>query len=303
MVCLKSAIVTGAAGFAGCNLVEALLKKSYFVYAVVRPDSPHNTRFPVSDNLKTISCRMQEYDNLHQLIKEPCDVFYHLAWQAGGFKEQKQCTDYSLEALEAAVRIGCKRFLCTGSQAEYGPQRNLITEETCPHPVTAYGAAKLATCALTRQRASELGIEWVWARIFSLYGKYEPSGRMLPDLMRALQEGREFQLTAATQNWDYLYSSDGAAALIALGECGRSGEIYNVANGAYRPLREFTEELRREVAPEGRIFYGDPLEGATSLQVSVEKIQQDTGWKAKVSFREGIRRMASLAVLIGTHQN
>ena len=289
----KKVIVTGAAGFAGCNLVEALLEKDYFVYAIVRPDSLHNSRLIETDNLKTIVCRMQDYDNLHHLIKEPCDVFYHLAWQAGGFKEQKQCIDYSLGALEAAVRIGCKRFVCAGTQAEYGPQKKLITEETCPHPVTAYGASKLVACALTRQRAAELGIEWVWGRIFSLYGKYEPYGRMLPDLIKALKEGNNFQLSAATQKWDYLYSSDGAEALIALGEKGRNGEIYNVANGDYQPLKFFTEVIRRSISTKGKIIYGEELINATSLQPSVEKIYIDTGWKAKIKFVDGINLIKS----------
>ncbi len=55
---MKKVIVTGAAGFAGCNLVEALLEKGYFVYAVVRPASSHNTRLHESEQLKIISCEM-----------------------------------------------------------------------------------------------------------------------------------------------------------------------------------------------------------------------------------------------------
>ena len=290
---LKIIIVTGAAGFAGCNLLEALLEKGYFVYAVARPNSPRNSRLQVSEQLKLVPCDMMDYGRLPDMIQESCDIFYHLAWQGkrSDFMEQCKNIKASLIALDSAVKLGCKRFVCTGSQAEYGPQTELITEETCPHPVTAYGAAKLAACALTRQKAAELGIDWIWGRIFSLYGKYEPHGRMLPDLILALKEDKDFHMTSATQNWDYLYSSDGAEALIALGERGNSGEIYNIANGNYRPLREFTEELRQEIPSKGRIIYGKPLDGATSLQASVDKIRRDTGWKAKIGFREGLRLM------------
>lgn len=285
---MRKVIVTGAAGFVGCNLVEALLKKGDFVYAVIRPNSPHNARLHEADRLKLVECGMQEYTKLHSLIHEPCDVFFHLAWQAGGFEDQKVCIDYYLEALDSAARIRCKRFVGIGTQAEYGPQKQLITEETCPNPITAYGASKLAACALTRQRAYELGIEWVWGRIFSLYGKYEPHGRMLPDLIRALRNGQDFQLSAATQNWDYLYSSDGAEALIALGEKGLNGEIYNVANGNYRLLKDFTEEVRKIIAPGAALFYGEELSNTTSLQASVKKIHNDTQWAPKVQFGEGI---------------
>jgi len=289
---VKRTIVTGAAGFAGCNLVEALLEKGCFAYAVVRPGSIHNVRLRESDRLRIIACDMAEYDNLWEKITEQCDICYHLAWQGerDNFAVQYQNVKDSLSLLEAVAKIGCKRIVCTGSQAEYGLQSQLITEETCPHPVTAYGTAKLAACLLTRQRASELDIEWVWGRIFSLYGKYEPQGRMLPDLLQALIGGHEFHLTAAKQNWDYLYSSDGAKALVALGEHGRNGEIYNVANGKYHPLCYYTEILRECFAPKRKLRYDLDISPIVSLQPSVEKIYKDTGWRAEISFVDGIKR-------------
>lgn len=286
---MKKVIVTGAAGFAGCNLVEVLLKKGYYVYAVLRPKSSHNTRLQESKHLKVITCDMDDYRQLPKMIDEKCDIFYHLTWQGGrhDFVAQYKNVEHSLSVLESAQRIGCKRFVCTGSQAEYGPQANLITESNFPQPINAYGAAKLATNVLTRQRSKELNIEWIWGRIFSLYGKYEPLGRMLPDLIKALKEGREFKLSAATQMWDYLYSTDGAEALVALGEYGHDGEIYNIANGNSRPLKEFVEIIRKEINPAGKITYGKTA--GWSLQASVDKIHKDTGWSAQTEFLDGIR--------------
>lgn len=289
MIALKKTIITGAAGFTGCNLVEALLERGYFVYAVVRPKSAHNTRLQESDHLKIIDCDMDDYGHLPKMVDEKCDIFYHLAWQGGrhDFAAQQNNMGYSLSALESAQKICCKRFVCTGSQAEYGPQGDMITESTFPNPVDAYGAAKLATNVLTKQRAKELNIEWIWGRIFSLYGKYEPLGRMLPDLIKALKEGIECKLSAATQMWDYLYSSDGAEALVALGEFGHDGEIYNIANGNSRPLKEFVEIIRKEINPAGRITYGKTA--GWSLQASADKIHKDTGWSAHTEFLDGIR--------------
>lgn len=286
---LKKAIVTGAAGFAGCNLVEALLKKGYYIHAIMRPQSSHNARLHASPHLKIIECDMQDYAKLPEKIQEKCDVFYHLAWQGGrhDFDAQFKNIAVSLVALESASKLECKRFVCTGSQAEYGPKDDIITEATSPNPVDAYGAAKLATNILTLQRAKELNIEWIWGRIFSLYGKYEPGGRMLPDLIKSLKEGIEFKLSAATQMWDYLYSTDGAEALIALGEYGRDGEIYNIANGNSRPLKEFVEAIRKEINPDGKITYGKTA--GWSLQASVDKIHKDTGWSAQTEFLDGIR--------------
>ena len=269
--------------------MEALLEKGDFVYAIVRPHSSHNVRLQESEHLKSIPCDLADYGQLPTLIDEQCDIFYHLAWQGErhDFAAQQRNIGYALSALESAQKIGCKRFVCTGSQAEYGLQSGLVTESTLPQPVNAYGAAKLAANILTKQRAKELKIEWVWGRIFSLYGKYEPLGRMLPDLIKALKEGIEFKLSAATQMWDYLYSTDGAEALGAMGEYGHDGEIYNIANGNSRPLKEFVEIIRKEINPAGRITYGKTA--GWSLQASVDKIHKDTGWLAQTEFLDGIR--------------
>ena len=292
---MKKVIVTGAAGFTGCNLVEELLTRDYYVVAVVRPDSAHNSRLNESTRLHVIPLDFSEYDQLPRLVETQCDIFFHLTWSGGRneFYQQYQSMERTLKALESAAKLGCRRFICTGSQAEYGRQEDVTTEQTLPNPITAYGSAKLATCYLTKQLAKHLGIEWIWGRIFSTYGKYEPRGRMLPDLIGALKEGKSFSLSSATQDWDYLYSKDAAEALIALAERGKDGEIYNIADGAYRPLKTFTEEIRETVAPNVELNYGAPVENAISLRPSVEKIKADTGWSARTKFGDGIRLMIS----------
>ena len=58
------------------------------------------------------------------MIGTPCDVFFHLAWQGGRYDFAAQYGNIAdtIGALEAAARLGCHRFICTGSQAEYGRQ-------------------------------------------------------------------------------------------------------------------------------------------------------------------------------------
>ena len=290
---MKYYIITGAAGFLGCNLVERLMQEEdAHIYAVVRPNSPHNARLAPSERLTIVPADLSEYAHFDEMIEEACDVFFHLAWQGGRYDFAAQYGNIAdtLGALEAAARLGCKRFICTGSQAEYGRQPALITEETCPHPADAYGAAKLAACALSRQRAADLGVAWIWGRVFSLYGRYEQEGRMLPALVAALRAGRPFALSSSgAQNWDYLYAADGAAAVLALAKRGRAGEIYNIAHGGYRPLRVYIEEARAVIAPQCDVAYGTADADVFSLQPSVEKICRDTGWRPVTDFVDGLR--------------
>ena len=175
----------------------------------------------------------------------------------------------------------------------------LITEDRLPAPFSMYGAAKVAECIMSRTQSQIAGLEWVWGRIFSLIGEYEPKGRLIPDLVDSLKHLNEnrgkgenvIRLSAATQYWDYLDAGDCAEAFIALAEKGKNGEIYNVANGDYHPLKYFTEILKDVYAPGEILEYGEESNPRVTLMPSVQKINEDTGWRAKIKFNETIKRV------------
>ena len=283
---MKSAIVTGAAGFAGLNLVEQLLKHEYKVYGIVRPGSQNNERLPKDTGFIKVELEASDYSLIADRIPDKCDLFYHMTWGGGrnDFDEQVKNIGYTIEALRSAVKLGCKRFVGTGSQAEYGVKKVIITENMIPEPFSAYGAAKVAACYLSKNLADQLGIEWCWGRIFSLYGKYEPSGRMLPDLIEKLKKNEESHLSSCRQMWDYLDAVDAADAFIAIGEKGHAGEIYNVANGDFHELRWFTEEMKRKLNSSSELIYGEDPDPFVSLQPSVKKLREHTGWSPKIPF-------------------
>ena len=113
---------------------------------------------------------------------------------------------------------------------------------------------------------------------------------MLPALVKSLRSEQTFALSSSTaQNWDYLYAADAADALLALAERGRTGEIYNIAHGEYRPLREFIEAARAVIAPQCDVVYGAADADVFSLQPSVEKLCRDTGWRPMTDFVDGLR--------------
>lgn len=294
---MKIAIVTGAYGFAGANLVEHLLQNEYKVYAVGRKASSHNDRFDgvSSDKLVPVYLEMEEYDQLDKEIPEKADIFFHLAWGGGRDDNdaQKQNVEGARMAFEAAVRINPSiRFVGIGSQAEYGIKSDevLIEEDASLEPFNAYGRCKRDAFYLLKNRASELGIDFIWGRIFSLVGKYEPSGRMFPDLVNKLSNGEKISLSSCEQCWDYLDAEDAADAIIALGEKGVAGESYNIANGDFKPLKDYVLEAAKIVgADPSLITFGEKANPFISLRPSVEKIQRDTGWKAQRNIEDSIR--------------
>ena len=294
---MKTAIVTGAFGFAGANLVEHLLQNEYKVYAVGRKTSSHNDRFAgvSSDRLVPVFLEMEEYDRLSLEITEKADIFFHLAWGGGrdDYDAQKRNVDGAVAALESAARINpAIRFVGIGSQAEYGVKSDaeLITEDMPLEPFNAYGDCKKEAYFILRDKAAELGVDFIWGRIFSLIGKYEPSGRMFPDLVSKLSKGEKISLSSCEQYWDYLDAVDCAEAILALGERGRAGESYNIANGDFKPLKEFVLEAAQIVgADPSLISFGQKAQPFISLRPSVEKIQTDTGWKAHRTLIDSIR--------------
>lgn len=305
----KIAIVTGAFGFAGANLTEHLLDYGYKVYAIGRKGSAHNERFEESESLRKVLIDMEDYDKICGYIDEgdirsaEAIALFHLSWggQRDDFDAQRRNIDGSLRLLDSARDIKEKclksknmdvsiRVVGIGSQAEYGVKSGLITEDLSLEPFSAYGSCKAAAYYLMESKARILGIDFIWGRIFSLIGKYEPEGRMLPDVVRKLAAGEKVSLSSCEQFWDYLDAGDAADAIIALFEKGVTGEVYNIANGDYDRLKNFVVRAAKCVgADESLISYGNRANPFVLLEVSGEKIKKDTGWGPKVSFEESIK--------------
>ena len=291
---MKRVIVTGAAGFLGANLTKALSDSGFFVYGIVRPGSDHNSRIDKLPNVKVLELDISDVLNLPSLIHERCDVFYHIAWRdAGRYDaiEQNINIEDGMNSLKSAIALNCRRWICTGSQAEYGARREKLTEDLMPQPFCAYGTAKVALCYLSKYYAKMNGIEWIWGRIHSLYGLYEPESRMLPDLIKHLKSGEGMTLSSCTQYWNYLDAYDAGECLMQLGEHGQTGEIYNIASDSSRPLKEYVKIMMDIYNPHARISYGKAPEPFVSLNTSIAKTISDTNWKPHISFEEGLRKV------------
>ena len=304
---MRSAIVTGAFGFAGANLVEQLVKNEYKVYAVGRRNpsaedsSPisgiaatHNDRLNDLPGVEKIFLEMEEYDRLPEFItsEDKPDYFFHLAW--GGMKPeakmQQTFVEGALRALDASKEISPNiRFIGVGSQAEYGlvPHGIEITENMPCEPVTDYGIYKAKACKLLRENAAILGVDFLWVRLFSLIGKYEPAGRMLPGLVISLRNGKPMELSSCTQYWDYLDAKDAADAMIAVAERGKNGEVYNIAGGDPRILKEYIREVLSETKADPElVIFGKDADPYISVRPSIKKLTEDTGWSPKISFKD-----------------
>lgn len=295
---MRRIVVTGATSMIGSALIEECIKNKTEVYAVVRAGSAKTGRLPDSERIHLIECELENLETLPQKIPEECDTFYHIAWGNTGENRnsstelQSKNISYTLAAVRAAHRLGCSRFIGAGSQAEYGPMDlERISPDSPVHPTTPYGASKLAANQLSRMLCRELGLEWIWPRIFSVYGIYEKETTMVASGLRKMLKGEKTAFTPATQRWDYLYSKDAGHAYYLIGEKGRDGAIYCVGSGQAKPLREYILQMA-ELTGAKDPGIGEkecPPGTVMNLCADTDSLKQDTGFVPKYTFEEGIR--------------
>ena len=110
----------------GEALIEECLKHGISVCAVIRKDTARKERLPEDPHLELVECSLEELETLPEKVNGTFDTFYHIAWGYTGTARNKSVRlqskniDYTLKAVEAAAKLGCRRFIGAGSQAEYG---------------------------------------------------------------------------------------------------------------------------------------------------------------------------------------
>ena len=189
-----------------------------------------------------------------------------------------------------AHRLGCRKFIGAGSQAEYGPVDGIISEDTEPNPLSAYGMAKLSACLLSRRLCEQYGMQHIWGRIFSVYGCNDNEGTMLNYAIDQFVKGEPAKFSAAIQMWNYLHETDAGVMFCLLGEKPVEPGIYCIANPESGVLRTYIETLREMYGPEAQCEFDlpsadNPLFG---LNVNMKKTVEAIGYSPKISFREGI---------------
>ncbi len=293
-------IVTGATSFIGAAVVRRLLLEGCQVIAVVRPNSP-NLGY-LQENIPE-KCRVYlqiiglDLQDIREMEEMDADVWIHGGWGGSGSENrknrqlQRQNVEDSLAAVETAVRLGCKKFIFTGSQAEYGMSREWLSEESPCHPVSEYGKAKRDFGIQAEMLCQKLNMDYIHLRIFSVYGPGDHPWTLVQSCLRTWLEDGEISLGGCTQQWNFLYIDDAAEAIVRLTKTGKAG-IYNLAGEDTRILQGFVEEMYGLCGKRGGFRYGqrpENAEGAVNLMPCINKIKKAANWQPKISFAEGIQ--------------
>lgn len=299
---MRAAIVTGATSMLGIATIQECIKNNVRITALLRPGSRRKINLPKSELLTLIECDIGELDKI-SLPKGDYDVLYHFGW---GFTDRTTRDDpvlqsknikYTLDAVQMAYKYGCKKFFGAGSQAEYGFHDEIITEKTPVNPTVCYGYAKYAAGKLAEKLCDQLGIICIWARIFSVYGRYDSENTMIPYALRQYNEDRIAKFSSGCQKWDYLFEEDAGKYFFLLGEKAIETTVVNVASGEIKPLRDYIAVMADVLneKDKNRTF---KYELCTEKSISLKGIQPDvgrlrdiTGYMPQTEFAEGIRKI------------
>ena len=299
---MKKAIVIGGAGFVGSAVVKELLSRGVAVTVVERPgfDSAGNRRLD-GLGLQIVRCDIKDTFMLLELLPDrDFDVWYQFAWE-GLFNEplldyavQISNIKYVMDAIVAARKLGCGRFVGAGSISQY--ELRTVEGQTNEHDKhRVYKTAKLACEYMGRSVASREGIEFFWPIITNIFGEGEQSPRLINSMIKKLLAGERQQLSEGNQIYDFIHVSDAARAFADIGERGAEGRTYVIGSGGAKPLKEFLTELRDIVNPAAELGFGEMEFNGIYLPAGdydITQLAEDTGFAPKISFAEGIRRTA-----------
>lgn len=301
---MQKVFITGATSFLGRNVVRHLLSKNFEVYAFVRKESASLKYLPKDDKLHLIYGSLDEIEIVLTEIAS-AEICLHFGWDGSGNigradkSIQEKNVDYSMRVLKVADKLGCKKFIFPGSQAEYGICHGSMSENMECNPVSEYGKAKLTFSGLAKAYCENKPISFIHLRIFSVYGSDDRDGTLIKSCVYKFNNGECMQLGPCNQMWNYLYISDFVEAVQCMVETPISSGIYNVGGNDSRILRDFVKEVYELSNKTGSYEFGlsaaNP-EGSPELNPDISKLTNTIDWYPKVLFKNGIKDMMSCVV-------
>jgi UDP-glucuronate 4-epimerase len=312
-------VVTGAGGFIGSHLVEALLADGHDVVGVEGFTSyydPARKRANLQAALESQRFELVEGDlgelDLPRVLAD-ADVVHHLAGQPGvrvswgeGFSSYlTQNVHTTQRLLEAAREVRLPRFVLASSSSIYGQAERFPTKETDePRPVSPYGMTKLAAEQLCRVYGSQFDVPWVVLRYFSIFGPRQRPDMAFSHFIDALAAGQTLPINGdGGQSRDFTYVGDAVAATVAAGERGVVGGVYNVAGGCQATVLEVIETLATLTGHVPQLDHRPPVAGdPRRTGADITRAREELGYVPAVGLEEGLSRQVEAQRAVGVRR-
>jgi dTDP-glucose 4,6-dehydratase len=305
----KNTLVTGAAGFIGSHLTEALVVEGAKVRAFVR----YNSRNDYGWLEDADEALLDEVEIFRGDLANPeavrsaasgCHVVLHLGALIPipySYRHPREFVTANVEGtlnvLEACRAAEVSRLLHTSTSEVYGTARRVPIDEE--HPLQAqspYAASKLAADKLALSYQQSFGTPVVVARPFNTYGPRQTARAIIPTIISQGLTLERIELGATTPTRDFLYVEDTVRGMMACAEHdGIEGEVFNLGTGKEISVGETAAAIQALLGIEKPIEQAPerlrpPNSEVERLIADTTKVSSRVGWEPRVELEEGLRR-------------
>ncbi|MDB3987478.1 SDR family NAD(P)-dependent oxidoreductase [Candidatus Pelagibacter sp.] len=305
-------LVTGAAGFIGSHLCEALLKEGYKVNALVRYNSRQNKGWleDISDkNLEIIYGDVTDFDSVVNALNK-CDFVFNLAASISvpySFKNPQTFIDTNILGALNIFRASAlnnkkvKKIIQISSSEVYGnnlvKNKNILTEETITVSESPYAATKIASDNLAISMQKATGLPIVVARPFNTFGPRQSLRAVIPTLITQFislnKKENSIKIGNLKTSRDFVYVMDTVAGLISLlkKSC-KPGEVYNICTGKSHSIKNIISNLINISKKKPKILVSKKrLRSADvfDLRGSNKKLLKSNKWSPKYKNLDGFK--------------
>jgi NAD dependent epimerase/dehydratase len=306
----KRVLVTGAGGFIGSHLVEALDREGAHVRALLRYSSradAGNLDFASAAAQKNLEIIRGDVRDPHMMLRacEGVDVVFHLAALIGIPHSYHAPSEYvatnvvgTLNMLEAARSQQVKRFIHTSTSETYGTAQYTPIDEK--HPLVGqspYSASKVGADKLAESYYCSFDFPVVTVRPFNTYGPRQSARAIVPVILSQLMAKTDrLRLGSLEPERDFTYVSDTVGGILALGACDLAlGKTVNLGSGSTFRIGDIANRcmklVGREVPFETDPRRVRPQHSEVGILVSDNRLAKKLcGWEPEVSLDEGLQQ-------------
>jgi len=308
MGCVENlkALITGATGFIGSNLLRALVSNNFETHVTIRKDSNIWRISEVIDQVEVHYCDLTDQERVKQMILETRpQLIFHLAAH-GATPHQKEKAKImnanfmgTINLIDACVEAGFECFINTGSSSEYGIKLEPMKETDVLEPIDDYGVSKAAATLYCQSIAKNHDLNILTLRLFSPYGYFEDPDRLVPYLIRSCLNDEPVVLYNPKAVRDFVFIDDVVNAyLVAVKSADKvmSGEIFNVSSGKQHSVKDIFNIVKKTTRYKKKAIIDNsksrmrPGDKAIIWEADITKIKKVLGWEARTTLTEGIKK-------------
>jgi NAD dependent epimerase/dehydratase len=304
----KNVLITGADGFIGSHLAEALLKKGAKVKALAQYNSFNYWGWLEDiDCLNDIEVLTGDVRDSHfcKRITKNVDIVFHLAALVAipySYIAPDSYVDTNIKGTlnicQATLENRCKRIIHTSTSEVYGTAKYVPIDEEHPlQPQSPYSASKIGAEAMAKSIHNAFELPLTIARPFNTYGPRQSARAVIPTIIIQIASGREvIKLGDVIPKRDLNYVEYTCRGLIALAECEKSiGETVNIGSNheisvgdVVNLIKEIMKSDVQVVTEQSRLR---PRKSEVyRLWCDNTKIQNLTGFVPRHTIREGLEQ-------------